>query len=266
MHKIFLITFFFQIINAHIPLYIIYSHSHKTLYHSYFLPSLKDNFELHVHTTEQSCASAEFKADGWKETMEQKVTMIINGIQEQWGTYMIYSDVDIQFFDSIEDEIKSLLEQYDLVIQKDNPKGSVCAGFFACRCNEKTLQLWQDVLTTMQNNKKYKGDQAALNYCLRTCNNPYNLAWTHLPATYFGAGTFSGTQWKEGQPLHVPENPKMHHANWTIGIKNKIAQLNLVKYTVLKRKMKTKNQATSSFSRGKYAAIKKSTIITTANP
>ncbi|QQR54142.1 hypothetical protein IPH25_04835 [bacterium] len=226
-----------QIINAKVPLYAIYTPSHEIMLRNYFLPSLKDNFDLHLYQNEQTCRSTAFKDVGWKDTTKQKVKMIIDAIKQQWNGIFIYSDVDIQFFTPVSAEIKELLTAYDLVIQKDDPTGSICSGFFACRCNEKTLQLWQDVLNTMENKQEYS-DQAALNHCLISCKNPYELAWTYLPDTYFGGGTFSGKRWNPYNSMVIPNNPKMHHANWTVGVNNKIAQLNYVKYLLRKRKLK----------------------------
>jgi len=123
------------------------------------------------------------------------------------------------------------MQEYDLVIQKDHPKGTVCSGFFACRSNEKTLALWQDVYKAMKEIEEYS-DQAALNYCLIKKKNLYTIAWTYLPDTYFGGATVSGRGWCPGQDLAVPVNPKMHHANWTAGVKHKKKQLEYVQATV----------------------------------
>ncbi len=42
-------------------------------------------------------------------------------------------------------------------------------------------------------------------------------------------------------PLIVPTNPIMHHANFTIGVKNKVAQLKYVKEKVAQQSLATKN-------------------------
>ena len=52
-----------------------------------------------------------------------------------------------------------------------------------------------------------------------------------------GGGTFTGHGWKPEQKLTIPDEILMHHANYTQGIKNKIAQLKYVKTVVSKRKL-----------------------------
>jgi hypothetical protein len=215
-------------------MFIIYSPSHEELFQEWFLPSFQkynSDIELIVQKIDQTCESACFKKRGWKDTTLQKVQMIIEAVHRTWNYYFIYSDVDVQFFAPIKKELELLLQEYDLVIQKDHPKGTVCSGFFACRSNEKTLALWQDVYQTMKNVEKYS-DQGALNYCLIKKNNPYDIAWAYLPETYFGGATLTGHAWHPGQHLPLPINPKMHHANWTVGIDHKKEQLRHVRTAV----------------------------------
>jgi hypothetical protein len=58
-----------------------------------------------------------------------------------------------------------------------------------------------------------------------------------LPPTFFGGGTFSGKTWKQGDKIPVPPNPIMHHANFTVGVENKVAQLKYVRDIVTKSKL-----------------------------
>ena len=126
------------------------------------------------------------------------------------------------------------MENNDLVIQQDDQRGRLCSGFFACRGNQKTLQLWQDVLQVMETQEEVS-DQGALNYCLIKCNNPYGVAWKFLPVTYFGGGTLTTKHWHPHDSLPIPVGIKMHHANWTCGPENKIKQLEYVARVVRAR-------------------------------
>jgi len=169
----------------------------------------------------------------------RKVDLIIRAIEESWGEIFIFSDVDIQFFAPIQDTILALMEGKDIVMQRNNPEGVLCTGFFACRAHEKTLRLWQDVKKTMQK-KKINSDQNSFNQCIKkkSKKNPYGLVWDYLPATFFGAGTltaYTGYLWHPGKKLPIPHGILMHHANWTKGVKNKIAQLKYVREEVRKR-------------------------------
>ncbi len=222
-----------------IKLYALYTPSHRVLKDSYFLPSIQDNFDIICETAEQKCSSARFMDAGWTETTTAKVDLIIRAIHENWGKIFIFSDVDIQFFCPIQETILSLMNDNDLIIQKNSPNGVLCSGFFACKANEKTLALWTDVKKIMEKNPS-KSDQISLNQCIkrRGKKNPYAIKWDYLPDTFFGGGTLTGHEWHPGKRLPIPENIMMHHANWTKGIHNKIAQLIYVKQTVAKRNKK----------------------------
>jgi len=215
-------------------LYALYTPSHTILKDKWFIPSIQDDFDLMIEFHEQTCPSGIYMSGGWTKTTIKKVRLIIHAVQENWGKIFIFSDVDIQFFAPIQDHIEKLMENKDMVIQKDSPNGVLCSGFFACRGNEKTLRLWQDGLNLMINDQNIS-DQKALNRCLKN-KNEYNIVWNYLPNTFFGGGTLTGRSWQPGRRLSVPKNIIMHHANWTKGIKNKIAQLNYVRNIVNSRK------------------------------
>jgi len=223
-----------------IKLYAIYTPSHEILKNNYFLPSIQDDFELIIEECEQTCPSATFLSTGWTDTTIKKIDLILRAIEENWGNIFIFSDVDIQFFGPIEKIITHLMKNNDLVIQKNSPDGVLCTGFFACRANEKTRALWQDVKKIMEHDKTYS-DQKTLNKCIKrhSKKNPYNITWDYLPVTFFGGGTLTGYRgyiWTPGKKLPIPTDIIMHHANWTRGIKNKIAQLEYVKQHVEKQK------------------------------
>lgn len=224
-----------------IKLYALYTPSHEVLKDKFFLPSIQDDFEVILEFCEQTCPSAKFMDEGWTQTTMRKVDLIIRAINENWGKIFIFSDVDIQFFAPIEKTILKLMDGKDIVMQRNNPEGVLCTGFFACRGNDKTLRLWMDVKKKMQK-KKLNSDQNSFNQCIKkkSKKNPYNIVWGYLPNSFFGGGTLTGYLWKPGNRLPIPRNIMMHHANWTQGVKHKIAQLVYVRKEVVKRRKYTK--------------------------
>src|SRR5438477_990077 len=183
-------------------LYALYTPSHEILKDKYFLPSIQDDFEIIMEFCEQTSESAIFMSEGWTATTIRKVDLIIHAIEEnlQLEEIFIFSDVDIQFFAPIQDIILKLIEGKDIIMQRNNPDGVLCTGFFACRANEKTLRLWKDVKKRMQKNKS-NSDQISFNQCIKkkSKKNPYGLLWDYLPDTFFGAGTlaaYPGYLWK----------------------------------------------------------------------
>jgi hypothetical protein len=234
-----MIFFSFLMSQDKIKLYAIYTPSHAVLKDDYFLPSLQDDFELIIEEVQQTCPSAQFMGKGWTDTTIKKVNLIIRAIEENWGEIFIFSDVDIQFFAPIKNLILSLLKDNDILMQKNCPDGVLCTGFFVCRGNEKTLQIWKDVKKIMEKSPT-QSDQISFNQRIKrnSKKNPYNITWDYLPDVFFGAGTLSaypGYLWNPGKKLSIPTDIVMHHANWTKGVKNKIAQLKYVKKHVKKR-------------------------------
>jgi hypothetical protein len=219
-------------------LYALCTPSHEVLRDKYFLPSIQDDFDIIIENVDQTCSSAQFMNKGWTKTTIQKVNLIIRAIHENWGEIFIFSDVDIQFFAPIKKIIIDLMKDNDLIMQKNCPDGVLCTGFFACIGNERTLALWTAVKSTMIKNKS-QSDQISFNQCIKrhSKTNPYGVKWNYLPNIFFGAGTMSaypGYNWTVGKTLNIPDSIVMHHANWTKGIKNKIAQLKFVKNSVAK--------------------------------
>jgi len=235
-----------------IKLYSFYTPSHKKMLNEYFLPSLKDDYEIILEECDQQCRPATFMENGWMETMVKKVDLIIKGIRENWGRIFIHSDVDMQFFNKTEPAILKLIKNKDMAIQRESPSGTVCPGFLAIRGNEKTLRLWRKIRDRLISNAGKKNDQDILNdililenmlfpaKVLRKLNiksrsiypNTYGVKWTYLPDTFFSTGISSGKLWYPGDKVDIPKDIVIHHANWTEGADNKIALLNEVRSKV----------------------------------
>lgn len=243
-------------------LYAFYSASHEILKDNWFIPSLQDNFELKLERCDQECLSGNYKTEGWKKAMLQKCDLVLEAIERNRNVVFVYSDVDIQFFKPVQNVISRFMVGKDMAFQTDSPQGGICAGFFACRGNLKTQQLWQEIRTLLLQAEKGIDDQDILNRLLlgqadffskfvyrvrsllklflrgdndfpvslqRHLNNPYRVRWTYFSVNFFGGGTLTGQHWKPGMPLEIPKNILLHHANWTTGIENKIAQLEWVR-------------------------------------
>jgi hypothetical protein len=136
----------------------------------------------------------------------------------------------------------------DGICEETHPllSGHLCGGFFACRANDKTLALWKDIKEYCLKNKS-SHDQRALNFILNgfkpyNKNNKYGIKWDYFPFEFYGPGPeLWDVFWKPGMKLQVPENILVHHANWAIGVKNKIRQMKYVK-KVIEQKSKRQNR------------------------
>lgn len=206
-------------------LFSIVTSSHRSLLDNWFAPTVPDDFELTIDELPQQCSQGNFMEPGWNATMRQKVLQHLRASTECDGDIFVYSDVDVQFFRPAADFLRNTLERYELACQRDSPDGGIlCAGFFACRGNASTRAFWQRVLDLMD--RTSLNDQDALN-SLRS-----SIKHTVLPPMFWGPGCHEAKRWVPGQPLHCPCDIVMHHANWTVGVRNKEAQLSAVKHLV----------------------------------
>jgi len=206
----------------------VYTDSHRIFKDQWFLPSLQDHFEKEMFYYADTPGGAYLDAT-WSHAIVFKVQTIISEIKKNWGNILIYSDVDIQFFAPLTPYITKRINDKDILCQRDDPTNQFCAGFVIMHCNTATLKLYEQTLAAC----KLEGrEQIAFNRMIRCLK----IKCGYLPQSFFGGGTFSGKIWTPGMPLSVPPNPVMHHANFTIGTQNKIAQLEYVRDIVSARK------------------------------
>lgn len=211
-------------------LYTLYTPSHEVFYRDWLLPSLKDQVEVKPTMIEARPGPHDFLSPGWGATMLAKVDLILSAIERHRGGVFVYSDVDIQFFRPMQGAVDELMADRDVLFQNDSPAGRKCAGFFVCRAGPATSLLWQRVRAHMIA-RRLHSDQAALNEVADGCA----IRWAYLPATFFGGGALTGKQWAPADTLPVPDGIVMHHANWTVGVDNKLAQLRHVRDIVSRR-------------------------------
>ncbi len=131
-------------------LYAFYTPSHQVLKDEWFLPTLEDDYDLQVEKYDQECQLGEYKSAGWTNSMLRKSDLIIRAITENWNDIFLYSDVDTQFFGPSSEILKNLAKRKDMIFQCDSPEGEICAGFFVCRANHRTLKLWQDIRANLK--------------------------------------------------------------------------------------------------------------------
>lgn len=209
-------------------IYTFYTDSHDILLNKYFLPTVPDEFEVIVEKFPQDCESGNFMQSGWFDTMTKKVNYVLKSIEECWGGEFIHADCDVQFFKPFKKDILSQLDDCDVAAQQDE-KNELCCGFFICKANKRTKNLFEEVKRLMSNKTN---DQVVLN----SIKNNYVKSKT-LDHRYFSVVQYLQ---KEYIPLWTPEikidifdkNIIMHHANWTIGVENKIKLLDTVRLGV----------------------------------
>ena len=218
----------------------VFSESHRILKDEWLLPSITEDFDLDIRFCPDEGGA--FMEENWTKSVMFKTRTVIDVIKENWGEVFVYSDVDIQFFAPVQDILLRCLEEYDIVCQRDDPAGYLCSGFCAMKANRKVLKLYEIVYECAKIEKR---DQLAFNRNLRMSQRRklvyflkqgvWPCRYAYLPDIFYGGGTITGKHWVPGMDLPVPEGIVMHHANYVVGVEQKIAQLKYVRDVVQSR-------------------------------
>lgn len=208
-------------------IYTIYTESHASLLNDYFIPSLQhcitNQIQLVVDKIPQLCPTGVYGSNGWFETMLIKVNQHIRACEENMDNKFIYADCDVQFFKPFIDNMIDELEDNDIACQNDvfpySDRVTYCAGLFICSANDKTLNFFKSVYSTMVAIHKYQdsyNDQTALN------DNLYQLKHKLLSEKFYTIAQTTNYLWDNDYNINnIPSNILVHHANWTHGIENK---------------------------------------------
>jgi len=212
-----------------VKIYTHYSDSHSLMYNEFFKPSLrklysKEQVTISCCNHKQTTADGSFMSQGWLDSMDIKLDVILTAIKE--NKWFIFADCDIQFLNPFIDDLEEELRDNDIVCQNDCE--SLCAGFFACKSNERTIALFK---TIKGNFRHLVNDQVALNEFKSLVK--YKLLDKQK---YFTIGNvfnnLDGTHnWDNNTPISVPEDILVHHANYVKGVDNKVKLLKYVKET-----------------------------------
>jgi len=163
---------------------------------------------------------------------------------------LVFSDVDITFYGDIKDDLIESLGDNDIAFMKDHNSNQFgrCGGFFILKSNDKMRGLFSTVLNSLSSYDDSEAttfntsEQQTINSVLSSMPE---IKWTYLPPRYYTHGLYvegiknfseenqSGLWWEnkdreERENMYIPDDMKVHHANWSSGIDNKIELLDFV--------------------------------------
>lgn len=211
-----------------------YTDSHKEIYENFFLDSYKKYLSnTHIlipYKLQQISKTGIYETSGFDLTMLEKVRIIKQNIELGSSDLLVYSDCDVQFFDNFDVD----LGEYDILFQDDHsPKDTgYCAGFFIAKQNQSVLDFFDVVEKELSSNLDgIIHDQTIISKLIREGYD--KIIYGKLPTNEFWtiANSTNGEVWI-GQDFSVPPQIIMHHANWTVGLSNKISLLQKVKFKV----------------------------------
>ena len=205
-----------------------YSDSHFDMYSRYFLESYNkylSHHELITKKIEQISPTGEYESPGFDHVMLEKIKLIIENIDLNDDRLLVYADCDVQFFGDFDFE---MLDN-DILFQNDFFQDNYCAGFLVAKQNQNVLNFFKDVKERFFKSMNGKiHDQTIIYYMFQEKYG--GIKKDMLPSNKYWTVAFStgGNPW-DGQKIDVPDELIAHHANFTVGIKNKLLLLEEVK-------------------------------------
>lgn len=201
-----------------------YTPDFKNLYENFFLPSLKDDFDLVVKEYPQDCSTGIFRSVGWNKTMLNKLELLESAILENWDNQIFfYSDIDIVFLKPALKVALKHLGNNDFVVQQSWPRNTLCAGFFVMRGNTKTLNLITTAYQLLHSNICID-DQVALQTALEQLKQD-KIKWKFLPSEEFSTGRrvlkHTSGYYTESSEIELSDSIILFHATSCLGIESK---------------------------------------------
>ncbi|CAK0841110.1 unnamed protein product, partial [Prorocentrum cordatum] len=121
------------------------------------------------------------------------------------GSFVIFSDVDVQFFTAVLPDVQEAMAGLDACFQRECHDVGVNIGFMAVRRTGPSLAFWQRVLELVEDRGGL--DQRVVNDLLYTgYASTLGMPWGRLPPRFWAS-----SQALSGPP---PQRLAVHHANW----------------------------------------------------
>lgn len=187
-------------------IYCCYTPAHEVLLNKIFRPSLPETFSLTAHRLEIG-GSGDYSSPEFIRCILRKVELVTESIRLHAGETIVWSDVDIRFFNVTPGELSACLGDHDIALQREycscDEEGNV--GFFVCRASERLARFFDRVGEELRHEPE-KLEQYVINKLLRE-PAPDAISWTCLPNHFYARSH----GWPPPRPL------ALYHANCTSG-------------------------------------------------
>ena len=199
-------------------LYYFWNDSHRILVDEFFLPTLREhNGHLAVFAMrlpDSSTGVVRFGTREFQQMMIKKAELISDLISDNDEPFIV-SDVDIQFFGSIQPELDlALSAEKDVVFQIE--PGGVNTGFMLIRPSKRVLGFWREVAKVLRNtSNQFLNEQELVNQKLRMID--YGRFGPRIWSWYMG---------------RMKSDILLHHANCASDAAEKVEQMNKVRRTL----------------------------------
>ena len=201
------------------------SPSHDVLFDRFFKPSVEEflSADLVDHVYSQDiCPSGRFDGVGFNAFTSEIVTVVLKALMEDDGEdFFIYSDCDILFFKDCVPDLRRRMKGMDLLVQRDG--NLLCSGFMAVRKNKIMEDILHATAEGMVRNPSMNDQQIMQGVVY---NNPCRMDMLDAGCGYGNLShTTSCGLYNTGDRWTLPKDQYLWHANFTIGVPNKVSML-----------------------------------------
>lgn len=209
-----------------------YTPTHKDMCERFVMSRAWGFDERHFAQHEQTCPTGGFKSEGWNDCMLDKLNTLLSLPTD--GTATLYVDADVCLMPSLVEWCRWYVEHLDAdEVAFSSDVVQWCAGIMLFRSSKRVHAFWQTIadLSAAVN----APDQDVIHWLRVQAEQQKGrlpIVGRMLPADVFcNWATVNAPHvpapW-DGQPFEVPKTCLAWHANWTIGVDNKMRMLERV--------------------------------------
>jgi len=198
-----------------------YSKTHAEMVTSHFSPSFQacgidKAFDLRL--VEENYNAGEFGTHNFNEWGRIVMGMNLDLFKKNIGNIVVVSGCDIRFYADISKDIFAVVEKYEFAAIHD-VFVPACGDFNAFKVTPRIIDLFVWII---ENDSKFRNQQWTLNAGLRVMG----IQLFSFGTDYWTVGMSNGGKiWQPGDPVLPPPTIKMHHANFAVGVVNKLLLL-----------------------------------------
>lgn len=199
-------------------LFCCYTPAHEILYREVFVPSVPEGFEVRA-TQVGIDGPGDYLSGEFLRCIRAKLDLVVASIEENQGQVIVWSDVDVRFFDLTPDRlgVQALSSSRDILFQRESPRmPDVNTGFFVCHCTPAVLEFFRAVRAELDRHPE-ENEQMVVNRLLSSVGGTVGgqtgsggecgVSWGYLPLTFYAR--------THGWP--PPRQLAIYHANYTKG-------------------------------------------------
>lgn len=209
-----------------------YTPSHKEMCERFVMSRAWGFDERHFVQHEQTCPTGGFKSEGWNSCMLDKLKTLLSLPTD--GVPTLYVDADVCLMPTLVEWCRWYVEHMDVDdVAFSSDIVQWCAGIMLFRSSKRVHAFWQtiaDLAVAWDAPDQDVIHELRLQASQRNGRLPINASV--LPADVFSnwatvnAPSFPAP-WN-GEPFEVPKTCLAWHANFTVGVVNKMRMLELV--------------------------------------